>query len=340
MARGSRVSSGSGASVKCMRAPITLDLHLPNFNYPDTEPDALFERLVEIAVAAEESGFSSISVMDHLHQIPGVGPQTNWMFEGNTMLAALAARTSKVSFGLLVGGVTYRNPALHAKITTTLDIISGGRAWHALGAAWFEDEHRAYGFEFPPLGRRFEMLEDALQIARAMFTQERASFEGRHFRVAGALNNPKPLRGDIPIVIGGSGERKTLRLVARYADGCNVFGDAVQAKHLMEVLEGHCEDVGRDPSEITKTRLGILAIAPTHEAAMAKVDVLKRAGMPEERLKTTVMAGDPDGVAEQAAAFADAGIDGLTLTVPDVHDLETVALAGRTLGPVFAAQPT
>ncbi|HTE61013.1 MAG TPA: LLM class F420-dependent oxidoreductase [Solirubrobacteraceae bacterium] len=322
-----------------MRAPITLDLHLPSFNYPDTGPEAVFERLVEIAVTAEGSGFSSVSVMDHLHQIPGVGPQTNWMFEGNTMLAALAARTSKVSLGLLVGGVTYRNPALHAKITTTLDVISGGRAWHALGAAWFEDEHRAYGFEFPPLARRFEMLEDALQIARAMFTQERATFEGRHFRVDGALNNPKPLRGDIPIVIGGSGERKTLRLVAQHADGCNVFGDAAQAKHLMQVLAAHCEEIGRDPAEITKTRIGTLAIAPTHEAAMAKVDVLKRAGMPEERLNTVLMAGDPDEVAEQAAAFLDAGIEGLTMTIPDVHNLETVALAGRTLGPVFASQP-
>ena len=146
-----------------MRAPITLDSHLPNFNYPDTAPEAVFERLVEIAGTAEECGFSSISVMDHLHQIPGVGPQTNWMFEGNTMLAALAARTSKASLGLLVRGVTYRNPALHAKISATLDIVSGGRAWHALGAAWFEDEHRAYGFDFPPLGRRFEMLEDALR---------------------------------------------------------------------------------------------------------------------------------------------------------------------------------
>jgi F420-dependent oxidoreductase-like protein len=317
-----------------MRAPITLDLHLPNFNYPDTGPDQVFERLVEIASTAERSGFSSISLMDHLHQIPGVGPQTNWMFEGSTMLAALAARTSKVTLGLLVGGVTYRNPALHAKVATTLDIISGGRAWLGLGAAWFEDEHRAYGVEFPPLKERFVMLEEALQIARAMFTQERASFEGQYFRVDGALNNPKPLRGDIPIVVGGSGERKTLRLVAKYADGCNVFGGRDEAKHLMDVLKGHCEDVGRDPAEITKTRLGILAIAPTHEAAMAKVEWLKQAGLPENRL-AAVLAGDPDGVAEQAAAFIDAGIEGLTLTIPDVHDLETVELAGRSLGSVF-----
>jgi F420-dependent oxidoreductase-like protein len=321
-----------------MRAPITLDLHLPNFNYPDTGPEQVFERLVEIASTAERSGFSSISLMDHLHQIPGVGPQTNWMFEGNTMLAALGARTSELTLGLLVGGVTYRNPALHAKIATTLDIISGGRAWLGLGAAWFEDEHRAYGFRFPPLRERFEMLEDALQIARAMFTQERATFEGKHFRVDGALNNPKPLRGDIPIVIGGSGERKTLRLVAQYADGCNVFGDPTHAKHLMDVLLGHCNDVGRDPAEITKTRIGVLAIAPTHEEAMAKVEFLKQMGMPQDRMAMMLMAGDPDSVAEQAAAFIEAGIEGLTLTIPDVHDLETVELAGRTLGPVLARQ--
>jgi F420-dependent oxidoreductase-like protein len=318
-----------------MRAPITLDLHLPNFNYPDTGPDQVFERLVEIATTAERSGFSSISLMDHLHQIPPVGPPTNWMFEGSTMLAALAARTSKVTLGLLVGGVTYRNPALHAKVATTIDIISGGRAWLGLGAAWFEDEHRAYGFEFPALKIRFEMLEEALQISRAMFTQERASFEGKHFRVDGALNNPKPLRGDLPIVIGGSGERKTLRLVARYADGCNVFGDPAHTKHLMEVLASHCEEAGRDPGEITKTRLGIVLIAPTHEAAMAKLEFLKQAGVPEERL-ASVMAGDPDSIAEQASAFVDAGIDGLTLTIPDVHDLQAVELAGKALGPLFA----
>jgi F420-dependent oxidoreductase-like protein len=320
-----------------MRAPITLDLHLPNFNYPDVPSDQVFDKLVEIALTAERSGFSSISLMDHLHQIPGVGPQTNWMFEGSTMLAALAARTSTLTLGTLVGGVTYRNPALLAKVTTTLDIISGGRAWFGIGAAWFEDEHRAYGFDFPPLKERFERLEEALQIARAMFTQETATFAGKYYRVQEALNNPKPLRGDIPIVIGGSGERKTLRMVAQYADGCNVFGDLATAKHKMDVLDAHCERLGRDPSEITKTRLGVVVIAPTSEEAMAKVEFLKRLGLPENRL-AMVMAGDPDSVAEQAAEFLAAGIEGMTVTLPDVHNLEALELAGRTLGPVFSAQ--
>lgn len=323
-----------------MRAPITLDLHLPNFNHPDTPPDQLFERLAEIATTAEDSGFSSITVMDHLHQIPGVGPRTNWMLEGNTVLGALAARTERVSLGLLVGGVMYRNPALVAKITTTLDIISGGRAVLGLGAAWFEEEHIAYGYEFPALKERFEHLEDALQIARLMFTREESSFEGRHHRIENALNNPQPLRGDIPILIGGSGERKTLRLVAQYADGSNLFGDVEKVRHLLGVLEGHCEAVGRDPAEITKTRMAVVVIGATHEVAMAKLDFLKQAGMSEERLSAMVMAGDADEIGEQAQAYLEAGIEGLTIMIPDVHDLETLALAGDTLGPLVGAPTT
>jgi F420-dependent oxidoreductase-like protein len=318
-----------------MRAPITLDLHLPNFNYPGTGADQVFDKLLEIATTAESSGFSSVSLMDHLHQIPIVGPPQNWMFDGNTMLAGIAARTSKLTLGTLVGGVTYRNPALLAKITTTLDVISGGRAWFGIGAAWFEGEHQAYGFDFPPLGTRFEMLEEALQIVRAMFTEEQASFHGTHFRVDGAYNNPKPLRGDIPIVIGGSGERKTLRMVAQYADGCNLFGDPDRVRHLLGVLGRHCENVGRDPAEITKTGMATIVIAPTHEAAEAKLQRLKEAGLPPERIPMITM-GDPDAVGEAASRLKDAGIEGMTLSLPDVHDLEIVALVGRTLGPIFA----
>jgi len=319
-----------------MRAPITLDLHLPNFNYPGVGPDAAFEKLVEIAQTAERSGFSSISLMDHLHQIPVVGPPENWMFEGSTMLAGLAARTSTVSLGLLVGGVTYHNPAKHAKITTTIDIISGGRAWHGIGAAWFEAEHEAYGFPFPELKTRFEMLEEHLQIVRAMFRGERPSLQGKHFRAEEPYNNPTPIRGDIPIVIGGSGERKTLRMVAQYADACNLFGDPDRIRHLLDVLERHCERLGRDPAEITKTCMGVVAIAPTHEAAQQKVERLRQAGFPEERLRSAI-AGDPDTVAEHAQARADAGAEGITISLPDVHDLEAVELAGQALGPVFAA---
>jgi F420-dependent oxidoreductase-like protein len=319
--------------VTLMRAPISLSLHLPNFNYPGVEPDGLFEKLVEIATAAEDSGYSGVTVMDHLHQIAGVGPRTNSMLEGTTALSALAARTSRLNLGLLVGGVMYRNPALLAKITTTMDVLSGGRAFLGIGAAWFEEEHRAYGFDFPPLRERFEHLEDALQIARLMFTQPESSFTGRHHSTHDVLNIPQPLRGDIPILIGGSGERKTLRLVAKYADGCNIFGDIEHVKHLLGVLEDHCEDVGRDPAEITKTRMATVFVESSHEAAVAK---LEATGLDERRAPMAI-AGDPDGVAEQAQALVDAGIEGLTISLPDVHDTAKVALAGQALAPVMGA---
>ncbi len=318
-----------------MRAPIRLGLQIPNFNYPGVSEEDLFERLSDIATTAESSGFDSLFVMDHLHQIPPMGPPENWMLEGNTVLAALAARTTKANLGLLVGGVTYRNPALLAKVTTTLDVISGGRAILGIGAAWFEDEHRAYGYDFPSLGERFEHLEDALQIFRAMLTQEESTVEGRHHSVHGVMNNPRPIRGDIPIMIGGSGEKKTLRMVAQYADASNFFGDAEQMRHLIGVLEDHCERLGRDPSEITRTRLGSVVIAESHEEAERKVEHLRERGA-SERMLATLVVGDTDGVAEQATELLDTGLDGLIFNTPDAHDLETVALLGEALGPLVA----
>ena len=321
-----------------MRAPFELDLHVPNFNWPDTPPEAFFEKLVEIAKTAEDSGFSSISMMDHLHQIPPVGPAENWMMEGNAILAALAARTSKINLGLLVGGVTYRNPALVAKLITTIDIISGGRAVLGIGAAWFEEEHKAYGFDFPPLKERFERLEDALNISRLLFTEPVSTYEGKHHRVDGAFNNPKPIRGDIPILIGGSGERKTLRFVARYADGSNLFGDVERVKHLLGVLEGHCDDAGRDIAEITKTRMGRVYIGATHEAAEAKfAPVLAKSNDPD-RERAQAFIGEPSEIAAQVQEYLDAGLDGITFSMPDVHDLEAVALAGETLSAVIGTK--
>jgi F420-dependent oxidoreductase-like protein len=325
-----------------MRAPIQLDLHLPNFNYPRVEPEAAFDKLVEIATTAERAGFSALTVMDHYHQIPPVGPPENWMFEGNTILAGIAARTESIALGMLVGGVTYRNPAQHAKITTTLDVVSGGRAYHGIGAAWFEGEHVAYGFGFPPLRERFERLEDHLRIARAMFTEEQATVEGTHHSVTGAYNNPKPLRGDIPIVVGGSGERKTLRMVAQYADGCNFFGDPERARHLLGVLDGHCERLGRDPAEITKTAMmSSLAIGRTQDEVERKIARMREIGISDSRIAAAPIGG-PERIIELAHAYRDAGIEGVTVSLPDVHDPEAIALAGETLAPVFNAerQPT
>jgi F420-dependent oxidoreductase-like protein len=319
--------------------PVRIGLQVPSFNFPGVAPEELLDTLTAIAQAAESSGFESLWVMDHLNQIPGVGPMDHWMLEGNTALAALAARTSKLHLGLMVGGVTYRNPALMAKITTTIDVLSGGRAVLGIGAAWFEAEHRAFGYEFPPLRERFERLEDALRIARAMFVEEQPTVIGTHHRVESVLNRPRPVRGDIPIMVGGSGERKTLRLVAQYADASNVVGDVDKVRHLVGVLEGHCQTVGRDPAEITKTKLGTLAIAPTHEEAQAKLDPLRQRGVSEERLAAFAIAGDPDGVAEQVAAHLDAGLDGLVVSMVDVHDPETVALAGEVLAKAIGGTP-
>jgi F420-dependent oxidoreductase-like protein len=312
-------------------ATARIGLQVPNFNFPGVAPEQLLDKLTEIAATAELAGFESIWVMDHLNQIPGVGPMDNWMIEGNTALAALAARTTKLNLGLMVGGVTYRNPALMAKITTSIDVLSGGRAIFGIGAAWFEAEHRAFGYEFPPIAERFERLEDALRIARAMFSEDQPTVIGTHHRVESILNRPRPIRGDIPIMVGGSGERKTLRLVAQYADASNVFGNVEKVRHLMGVLESHCESVGRDPAEITKTKLGTLAIAPTEEAAQAKLAPMRERGVPEERIAGFAIAGDPDAVGEQVAAHLDAGLDGLVVNMPDAHDLEAVALAGEAL---------
>jgi F420-dependent oxidoreductase-like protein len=317
-----------------MRAPIRLGLQIPNFNFPGVDEAQLFERLSEIAVTAESSGFDTVLVMDHLHQIRGVGPPENWMLEGNTILPALAARTESVNLSLLVGAVTYRNPALHAKITTTLDVISGGRAIHGIGAGWNVEEATAYGYDFPPLGERFERLEDHLNIARAMFTQEPATYEGKHHSVHEAFNNPKPIRGDIPIMIGGSGEKKTLRMVAQYADASNFFGDPDRIRHLVGVLEGHCERLGRDIGEITKTRLGTVIVKQTKEEADSLLKyIAENSGMPADRLATWIV-GDPDTVGEKCTELLEAGLDGLIFNSPEAHNLEAVQLIGQTLGPL------
>ena len=323
-----------------MRAPIGLGLQIPNFNFPGVSEADLFERLSDIASTAESSGFDTVLVMDHLHQIRGVGPPENWMLEGNAILGALAARTSRVNLSLLVGATTYRNPALHAKVTTTLDVISGGRAIHGIGAGWNVDEATAYGYEFPSLGERFERLEDHLNIARAMFTTSPATYEGKHHSVHEAFNNPQPIRGDIPIMIGGSGEKKTLRMVAQYADASNFFGDPDRIKHLVGVLEGHCERLGRNPAEITKTRLGTVIIAPTQDEADGIFKLVAEAtGAPADRLATWVV-GDPDTVAERCSEFLEAGLDGLIFNSPQTHDLESVELIGRTLGPLCSDVPS
>ncbi|MGH2554836.1 MAG: LLM class F420-dependent oxidoreductase [Actinomycetota bacterium] len=321
------------------RHPVTrLGLQIPSFTYPKAPDEELFGRISEIATTAEDAGFDSVWAMDHFYQIPFMGQRTEPMLEVYTLLSGIAARTSQARLGAMVTGVTYRNPALLAKTVTTLDIVSSGRAILGIGAAWNDDEHRGYGFDFPSDRERLERLEEAVQICRAMFTEEAPSFQGKHYRIEEALNFPRPIRdGGPPILIGGGGERKTLRLVAQYADACNLFGNADLIRHKLEVLERHCADVGRDPAEITKTRLGGLVIAPTHEEAERQGAEMKTArGMPDDYFQRSQIVGDPDEVGEKVQALMDAGLDGMIFNMWRVEELEPVALAGQTLSKLLA----
>jgi F420-dependent oxidoreductase-like protein len=314
-------------------------LQLPSFTFPDVPDDRLFERILEIASAAEGSGFDSFWVMDHYHQIGHIGPPSDPMLEAYTLLAAVAARTSRIKLGAMVTGVTYRNPAFLAKVVTTLDVVSSGRAILGIGAAWNEEESRAYGYDWPPTAERFERLEDALQICRAMFTQPQSTFDGRRHSVEGAFNVPQPVQpGGPKIMIGGGGERKTLRLVARYADMWNGFGDADAIRHKLGVLADHCRDVGRDPADIVKTRLGTLIVTKTKEEADAhREEFKKRRGVDDSMLPSMFICGVADAVGDAVQAYFDVGLDGLIFNMPAGSTPEDVELAGRTLTERFGA---
>jgi F420-dependent oxidoreductase-like protein len=233
-----------------------LAVHCANLSWPGG-PSALGPTLGAVARAADEGGVTTLTMMDHYFQMEPLGGPAAPMLEGYTSLGFLAAQTSEVELGLLVTGVTYRYPGLLAKIVTTLDVLSGGRAMLGIGAAWYEREHVGLGVPFPPPAERFERLEEAVQICRQMWSDNDGAFEGKHYRLAETVCVPPPLQPGGPrILIGGSGERKTLRLVAMYANACNFFGfDPDEMKHKVEVLDGHCADVGRDPGEVQRTAL-------------------------------------------------------------------------------------
>ena len=227
-------------------------LHIADFTW-DGGPPALAPRLGEIARRAEEAGVDRVSVMDHVWQIGPLGPPEHEMLEAYTALGFLAAVTSRVKLLTVVTAVVYREPGLLAKAVTTLDVLSGGRAMLGIGAAWNEDEARGLGLFFPPLAERFERLEEALRICQQMWSDDDGPFEGKHYHLARTLNSPQALsRPHPPILIGGQGERKTLLLVARYADACNLF-DTPELAHKLDVLRGHCAAEGRDYAAIEKT---------------------------------------------------------------------------------------
>jgi len=301
--------------------------HMPNYTFKGTPDQDLFSRVVEQAKAAEAAGFDMVTVMDHFYQIRGIGPETEPMLEAYTTLAALAMSTSRVKLGTLVTGVTYRNPAVLAKMVTTLDVISKGRAIFGLGAAWNEDEHKGYGIEFPPIGKRMDRLDEALTIAKLMFTQERPSFEGTYYKIDRALNVPRPIQpGGPKILIGGGGERRTLRLLAQHGDIGHWFSNTIEElKRKKQVFEEHCEAVKRDPSEVLLT-LGVpLVLAENEKDAKAILDSLT----PERRAIAKV--ATPAQGAELIGQYMDAGFGGFTLNNNIYATKESIALAGELI---------
>jgi len=327
--------------VAVMATPF-VGLHVPSFTFPGVDGAGLFPRLAEIAATAERSGFTALSVMDHFHQIAPAGQPDEPMLEAYTTLGGLAARTERLQLYTLVTGVVYHNPAHLAKSVTTLDTLSCGRAMLGIGAAWNEEESRAYGFEFPPIGERMNRLEEALLICRAMFDNPTATFEGRYHRIDGAINMPRPVRARVPILIGGSGERRTLRLVARHADLCNVIGWAAGGedggpavvRRKMEILGDHCSAEGRDIADIVKTAtIGIMVIDETDAGVRRQLESIAASpppglrGLDVDTLSRVLPTGTPDRVAERLREVIDAGLDGVTFSVHAVHDLERIELA-------------
>jgi alkanesulfonate monooxygenase len=286
-----------------------LGLHLPNFTYPGGPPE-LADDLSRIAAAAEEAGFARLSVMDHVWQIRTVGPPEMDMLEAYTTLGYLAARTTKVELLAWVTAVVYREPGMLAKALTTLDVLSHGRAMLGIGAAWNEEESRGLGLLFPPTAERFERLEEALQICLQMWSESEDPYEGKHYRLGRTLNVPQSLRRPHPpILIGGGGERKTLRLVAEYAQACNLF-NTPDLEHKLDVLRGHCADVGRDYDDIEKTVL--------------------------TRLDPGAEGENVDSLLAELGRLAKLGVAHVHGMVPDVSSLRGLELLGERVIPVVA----
>jgi F420-dependent oxidoreductase-like protein len=319
---------------------IRLGLQIPNFSYPD-----IFETVATMASTAEKSGFDSVFVMDHFYQLPMLGPPEAEMLEAYTLLGAIAARTTTARLGTLVTGVTYRNPAMLAKEVTTLDVISKGRALLGIGAAWNEQEHIGYGFEFPPVGERMDRLEEALKICRAMFQGSRPTIAGRHYQVSEALNSPAPLQPNgPPIMVGGSGEKRTLKLAAQYADAINIIAGRDELPRKLDVLAKHCADAGRDLASINKTWLGTAIVGETEAEAKAMIDTRVQAmGLPswdalddntKSMLEARLLVGTPAQLATSVEEILSVGLDGVILNFPSNHTpagIEALAAAGQAI---------
>jgi len=278
-----------------------VDYHLMRFDWAGSDA-RIGPGVARLARTAEDAGVRTLSVMDHFFQMEQMAPATDPMLECYTALGFIAGATERLRLRVLVGGVTYRHPGLLAKTMTTLDVLSGGRAEFGLGAAWYEREHKGLGVPFPPIAERFEMLEEALQIALQMWSDNDGPYHGKHYRLEETLCSPQPVAGRPRIMIGGGGERKTLRLVAQYADACNFFGSPEECAHKIDVLRGHCDRLGRDIREIEVTAL--LSPAPD-----ATADDVVRAGEAYAAMGVGAVIGTPvhaDPVAGLETVYAPA----------------------------------
>ncbi len=321
-----------------------LGYQIPNFTYPGVGPADLFDTVAAQAREADTSGFDTVLVMDHFYQLPMLGDPDQYMLECYALLSALARETSTVRLSALVTGNTYRHPAVLAKTVTTLDIVSNGRGQLGIGAGWFELEHDAFGIEFGTFTDRFERLEEALQIIIPMLRGERPTLIGERYTAKEAINEP-PAISRIPVMIGGGGERKTLRMVAQYADESNIICAPADLQRKLDALDEHCTALGRDRSELTVSWQKTACIAPTAEQAKAELtDYFARRGLDLSSMPNDEQAvwlgnfvwGDPDTVGEAFAEMLTPGIDGFTVNMPANGHVEgRVALLGQTLAPLI-----
>ena len=303
--------------------PLRFGLSVSSFTWPGETAD-LAPTLGRIATEAEEVGFSSLWVMDHVMQIPQVGREWEPMLESTTSLGFLAAATDTIRIGALVNGITYRNVAHLGKMVSTLDVLSGGRAMCGLGAAWFDREHRAYGWQMPPLTERYELLEDALELFPLLWGPGSPSFDGRRVTVPEAICYPRPIQERIPILVGGSGERRTLRLVARHADACNLFGEPDVVRHKVDVLHEHCRTEERDPAEIAVTQLSSILCASDEDELTAKLEARSNDQRPAEITGAELPAGTVDQHVGRFRALADAGVEEVVVSLADVGETGAV----------------
>ncbi len=289
----------------------------------DHDTSEIVDSIKKLATSAENNGFDSFWVMDHFHQIPMIGKPEEPMLESWTTLSVLAGLNNKL--GTIVTGIIYRYPAILAKIATTLDVLSKGRLFLGLGAAWNEQESHAYGIDFPPVNERLSRLEEAIQIIRKMWTEEpSASFNGKYYQIHNAYCNPKPIQKPTPpLLVGGSGERKTLKIVVKYADACNLFGSAQTVKRKLIILKEHCKSVGRDYDSILKTKLGVIVIDDDKQMAEKKIKQIFK-GLPEEQIREFAIYGTPEDVLKQIDLLEQVDIQYLIVDLEPSRELEAL----------------